>query len=126
MWWADDETDSQLIVPLHHYLHRHDCDCDWTSSRRLAYGPEPFWVAESSRLRPYVEAVVVSLQVEVEAVGDQCEVVVAAAGVVVAGIRPAERAAVACPLEEEEEEGIQGACQVSVAYAYAYRGEVVP
>jgi hypothetical protein len=75
-----------------------------------------------------VEAVVESLQVVVEAVGDQCEVVVAA-GVEEAENRLVERAATACLLEVGVE-GIQEACQVSVAcayrVAYAFRGEAVP
>jgi hypothetical protein len=97
---------------------------------RLAFGSEPFWVAESSLLRPWVEVEEASHQVAAEAVGDHCEVVVVA-GVVVVEIHPVDRAAVACLLEEEE--GIQEAycaCQASVAYrvaySYAFRGEVVP
>jgi hypothetical protein len=72
-----------------------------------------------------VEAVVVNHQVVTEAVGDQCEVVVAA-GVVVVESRPVDRAA--CLLEEGAEIQEAYACQASVAYrvAYAFRGEAVP
>lgn len=74
-----------------------------------------------------MEVVVESLQVVKAAVGDPTEVV-EAEGAVVAGSRPVERVATACLLEEEQ--GIQEACQVSVAYAcrvaYAFQGEAVP